>query len=125
MSELPTGDPPRSSEVPQPGHDENIDNLLKGTQVFTPSAGAIENAWVKDYETAYKESIRDVPGFWDKAARELEWFSPWKQVLEWDYPWAKWYVGATCNITHNCLDRHLKSWRRNKVALIWVGENDA
>ena len=125
MSKLPTGESPCSSEVPKPGPDENIGNLLKVTEVFTPSAETIANAWVKDYETAYKESIRDVHAFWDKAARELEWFSPWKQVLQWDYPWAKWFVGATCNITHNCLGRHLKSWRRNKVALIWVGEDDA
>ncbi|MEK6604656.1 MAG: acetate--CoA ligase, partial [Nitrospirota bacterium] len=80
---------------------------------------------MKDYDKAYAESIKDVPGFWDKAARELEWFSPWTKVLEWDYPWAKWFVGATCNITHNCLDRHIKTWRKNKVALMWVGEDDS
>ena len=104
--------------------DEKIDNLLKVSEVFSPTAETLEKAWIKDYETAYKDSIRDIPAFWETAARELEWFSPWRQVLEWEYPWAKWYVGATCNITHNCLDRHLKSWRKNKVALIWVGEDN-
>ena len=48
---------------------------------------------------------------------------PWSRVLEWNYPWAKWFVGATCNIAYNCLDRHTNGWRRNKVAIIWVGEN--
>ena len=42
---------------------------------------------------------------------------PWTKVLEWNYPWAKWFVGATCNITYNCLDRHVKTWRKNKVAV--------
>ncbi len=104
--------------------EDEVESFLKVTEVFHPSAETIEKAWIKDYDKAYAESIKDVPGFWDKAARELEWFSPWTQVLEWDYPWAKWFVGATCNIPHNCLDRHLKTWRKNKVALIWVGEDD-
>src|SRR5438445_733177 len=105
--------------------EEKIDSFLKVQEVFYPSAGTMEKAWIKDYDKAYAESIKDMPGFWEKAARELEWFSPWTQVLQWDYPWAKWFVGATCNITHNCLDRHLKTWRKNKVALIWVGEDNA
>jgi acetyl-CoA synthetase len=104
--------------------EEKVDSFQKVTDVFHPSPETIEKAWIKDYDKAYTESIKDVPGFWDKAARELEWFSPWTQVLQWDYPWAKWFVGATCNIAHNCLDRHLKTWRKNKVALIWVGEDD-
>jgi len=104
--------------------EEKVDSFQKVTDVFHPSPETIEKAWIKDYDKAYAESIKDVPGFWDKAAHELEWFSPWTQVLQWDYPWAKWFVGATCNISHNCLDRHLKTWRKNKVALIWVGEDD-
>ena len=55
-------------------------------------------------------------------AKELHWFSPWSKVLDWNYPWAKWFVGATCNIAYNCLDRHVQTWRKNKVAVIWVGE---
>ena len=105
--------------------EDEVESFLKVTEVFHPSAEVIEKAWIKDYDTAYAESIKDVPGFWDKAARELEWFSPWTKVLEWDIPWAKWFVGATCNITHNCLDRHIRTWRKNKVALIWVGEDDS
>src|SRR5207247_11416879 len=106
MSKLPTGEPPCSSEVPKPGPNENIGNLLKVTEFFTPSAETIANAWVKDYVTAYKESIRDVPAFWDKAARDLDWFYPLKQVLLWDYSWAKWCVAETCDITYTYLDLH-------------------
>ena len=104
--------------------EEKVDSFLKVEEVFYPSAETIKRAWIKDYDKAYAESIKDIPGFWEKAALELEWFSPWSQGLQWDYPWAKWFVGATCNITHNCLDRHLKTWRKNKVALIWVGEDN-
>src|SRR5437870_9282187 len=94
--------------------EEKVNSFLKVQEVFYPSAGTMEKAWIKDYDKAYAESIKDMPGFWEKAARELEWFSPWTQVLQWDYPWAKWFVGATCNITHNCLDRQdRKSTRLN------------
>lgn len=74
-------------------------------------------------QQAYKASIADPEAFWGGVAKELDWFSPWSRVLEWNYPWAKWFVGATCNIAYNCLDRHANGWRRNKVAIIWVGEN--
>ncbi|CUQ67158.1 acetate--CoA ligase [Candidatus Nitrospira inopinata] len=103
---------------------EEIETLLKESRLHRPSAQTVANAYVKDYDTEYKKSIADPQGFWSNAARELEWFSPWHTVLEWNYPWAKWFVGATCNIAYNCLDRHVRTWRKNKVALIWVGEHD-
>jgi acetyl-CoA synthetase len=103
---------------------ETIETLLKESRTYHPTAKTVAAAYIKDYETAYKKSIQDPEGFWGDAAKELEWFSPWHTVLQWEYPWAKWFVGATCNIAYNCLDRHVKTWRKNKVALIWVGEND-
>ena len=60
--------------------------------------------------------------FWGNIARELDWFEPWTKVLEWDAPWAKWFIGGKLNLSHNCLDRHLATWRRNKAAIIWEGE---
>ena len=56
-------------------------------------------------------------------AEELEWFRHWDQVFEWNYPRFRWFVGAQCNITVNALDRHANSWRKNKVALVWIGED--
>ena len=103
---------------------ENIDTLLKESRVYHPTALTKAAAYIQDYESAYRQSIADPEAFWAKAAQELEWFSPWSKVLDWQYPWAKWFVGATCNIAYNCLDRHIKGGRKNKVALIWVGEND-
>ena len=102
---------------------EMIETLQKTTRVIQPSDSVKADSYIQNYEQAYKESIKDPEKFWAGIAKELDWFSPWHTVLEWDYPWAKWFVGARCNISFNCLDRHTKSWRKNKVAVIWVGED--
>ena len=101
---------------------ETLDSLMRANRVVHPTAETKARSYIQDYESEYRRSIADPEGFWDKAAKELEWFSPWQRVLEWNYPWAKWFVGATCNISYNCLDRHIATWRKNKVAIIWVGE---
>ncbi|MEZ0227426.1 MAG: acetate--CoA ligase, partial [Planctomycetota bacterium] len=75
-----------------------------------------------DYERLYKRSMEDPEGFWSDVAKELHWFTPWKSVLEWKAPHSKWFVGATTNLSWNCLDRHLGTPRQNKAALIWEGE---
>src|SRR3972149_50590 len=105
--------------------DEHVESMLKVEEVFKPSKEIIERAWIKDYEKGYKHAVEipEIP--WGEIAKEVEWFEPWKKVLKWEHPWASWFVGARCNITYNCLDRHVKSWRRNKAAIIWVGEDGA
>ncbi|MEQ1656868.1 MAG: acetate--CoA ligase [Nitrospira sp.] len=103
---------------------EQIETLLKESRTYQPSAKTKAAAHIQDYETEYKKSIADPEAFWSGVAKELDWFTPWNKVLEWNYPFAKWFVGATCNISYNCLDRHVKNGRKNKVAVIWVGEND-
>jgi len=104
--------------------EHNIETLLKESRTYQPSAKTKAAAYIQDYDAEYKKSIADPEGFWGNAAKELDWFTPWNKVLEWNYPFAKWFVGATCNISYNCLDRHVKGGRKNKVAVIWVGEND-
>ena len=104
--------------------DNNIETLLKESRTYQPSTTTKAAAHIKDYDTEYKKSIADPEAFWGGVAKELDWFTPWSKVLEWNYPFAKWFVGATCNISYNCLDRHVKNGRKNKVAVIWVGEND-
>ncbi|HSF09262.1 MAG TPA: acetate--CoA ligase [Nitrospirales bacterium] len=101
---------------------ENIETLQRSTRVIPPPPDVTATAHIQDYESAYKQSIANPEKFWDGIAKELHWFSPWNKVLEWNYPWAKWFVGGTCNIAYNCLDRHVQTWRKNKVAVIWVGE---
>ena len=78
-------------------------------------------------EGAARSSASAIPQrFWAKMAREhVSWFKPWKKVLDWKPPFAKWFVGGKLNVSYNCLDRHLEgehAWRRNKAAIIWEGE---
>ncbi len=103
----------------------NIDSILKESRLFAPSEGFSSIAHIKsleEYQQIYKEAEENPDQFWSKIARELHWFKPWDKVLEWELPWAKWFVGGQLNISYNCLDRHLTTWRRNKAALIWEGE---
>jgi len=90
--------------------------------LYPPSAETLDRARIKSYDEVSQRAAADPEGYWEKEASELEWFEPWTQVLDWQAPFAKWFVGARCNIVHNCLDRHLKTWRRNKLALIWESE---
>ena len=103
----------------------DIDSVLQEHRVFPPSPEFSAAAHVKslaDYERLYQQSIEDPERFWGSVAGELHWFQPWTKVLEWKAPDAKWFVGATTNLSYNCLDRHLTTSRRNKAAIIWEGE---
>ncbi|MGI8741580.1 MAG: acetate--CoA ligase [Bryobacteraceae bacterium] len=77
---------------------------------------------VEDYERLYKQAADDPEAFWAAIANELHWFKPWDRVLEWELPFAKWFVGGQMNISHNCLDRHVASGRKDKTAILWEGE---
>ena len=98
-----------------------IDALLNETRVFPPPAGWREHAHASD-PSVYARAAADPEAFWAEFARELEWIQPWTTVLEWKPPYAKWFVGGKLNISANCLDRHVRTARRNKAALIWEGE---
>jgi acetyl-CoA synthetase len=98
--------------------------LVKDVKFYYPLSEIKETSWIGDYSRAYSEFLADPEAFWAKAAQELEWIQKWDRVLEWEYPYAKWFVGAKLNITQNCLDRHVMNHRRNKVALIWKGEEN-
>ena len=102
-----------------------ISQLLRTEREIAPPAPLVAQARMRDYPAEYLRSIEDVEGFWADAAKELEWQRPWDKVFEWTYPTFRWYCGAKCNITHNCLDRNVRSGRRNKVAYIWAGEDGA
>jgi acetyl-CoA synthetase len=96
--------------------------LVEDVKSYTPDPQYKKNAWMGDYEKAYKDFIADPDTFWEKIAKELDWINPWDAVKEWNYPYARWFTNAKLNITANCLDRHVNNNRRNKVALIWRGE---
>ena len=93
-------------------------------ELYQPSLEIAANANVKEYDELYRRSMQDPQSFWAERAAELDWFRPWDQVLDDSTPpFFKWFVGGKTNIVYNCLDRHLKTFRKNKEALIWVGEN--
>jgi acetyl-CoA synthetase len=82
----------------------------------------MERYGIQNYDELINRALEDREWFWDEFARELEWFQPYQDVLKWDPPHAKWFSRGKFNITHNALDRHVKTWRKNKVAYIWEGE---
>ncbi|MBS1819525.1 MAG: acetate--CoA ligase [Acidobacteria bacterium] len=96
-------------------------DLLREDRTFPPPDSFRANAHVRD-ERIYAEAERDPEAFWAQFASELEWSTPWTQVLDWRPPHAKWFVGGTLNASVNCVDRHARSHRRNKAAIIWEGE---
>jgi len=103
----------------------NIDSILQEQRRFECPEEFSKHAHIKsleDYERIYKESVEDPEKFWAKIATELHWFKKWDKVLEWDCPWARWFVGGQINLSYNCLDRHVATWRKNKAAIIWESE---
>ncbi|NEO29508.1 MAG: acetate--CoA ligase [Symploca sp. SIO3C6] len=103
-----------------------IESILQEKRSFPPSLEFSQKAHVKsleDYQQLYDQAQANPQKFWaDLAQQELHWFQKWDQVMDWQPPFAKWFVGGKINISYNCLDRHLTTWRRNKAALIWEGE---
>src|SRR5574339_636726 len=103
----------------------NIESLLKEQRVFKPSESFSRQAHIgslEEYEALSKRAAVDPEGYWAGIASELHWFERWNKVLEWDLPFSKWFVGGKTNIAYNCLDRHLTTARKNKVAILWEGE---
>ncbi|GAB5494360.1 MAG: acetate--CoA ligase [Phototrophicaceae bacterium] len=91
---------------------------------YHPTEDVINNAHVPDYNEVYNEAEKDLEGFWAERAEMLEWYKKWDKVIDdSEAPFYKWFTGAQTNIVHNALDRHVKTWRKNKLAIIWEGED--
>ncbi|MBE9241682.1 acetate--CoA ligase [Synechocystis salina] len=105
---------------------DTIESILQEERLFNPPTEFSERAYVRsgrEYEQLYSRAASNPEKFWGELAeQELHWFKKWDRVLDWQPPFAQWFVGGQLNISHNCLDRHLHSWRRNKAAIIWEGE---
>jgi len=104
-----------------PNEPSEIEALLEEGREFPPPEPFREKATVTD-DSLYREAAADPEAFWDRIARELEWSTPWNKVLDWNPPDARWFVGGKLNVSVNCVDRHVRTARRNKAALIWEGE---
>lgn len=91
--------------------------------IYYPSEEIASKAYIQDYTAMYKRSLEDPELFWADQAEELDWYEKWEQVLDdSNPPFFKWFVGGKTNIIQNALDRHVKTFRKNKLALIWEGE---
>jgi acetyl-CoA synthetase len=98
-----------------------IEALLEEERVFAPPKKFREQAIIKD-ESVYKKAAKNPEKFWEEIAKELEWYKKWRKVLKWKPPFAEWFVGGKINVSYNCIDRHVKTFRKNKAAIIWEGE---
>jgi len=98
-----------------------IDSLLKEREQYPPPASFRGGAWVRDEQFA-RDAAKDPERFWSERAKEFDWSRTWSKLLEWKPPFARWFVGGTINVSQNCVDRHARSARRNKAAIIWEGE---
>lgn len=93
-------------------------------EVYFPSQEVIRRARLKDWDALAATAAEDLQGFWAREAQELEWYTPWERVLDdSNPPFYKWFTGAKVNIVHNAIDRHLNTFRKNKLALIWESED--
>src|ERR1700731_2956768 len=101
--------------------EKSLDALLDERRTFPPSEEFKQRANWNDSEI-YDRAAGTPEAFWAEQAKNLDWFTPWDRVLEWNAPWAKWFVGGKINVTYNCVDRHAHSARRNKAAILWEGE---
>ena len=101
--------------------DQPIEALLAEERRFPPPEGVAQSANMAD-SGIYQRAAKDPEAYWAQAAESLEWIRKWDRVLDWNPPIAQWFVGGKINVSVNCLDRHVRGWRRNKAAFIWEGE---
>jgi len=114
---------------------ENTDTILVEDRVFAPSSDVVNTANIiaymkskgfDNYEDFYQWSLAHRYEYWDDQARELHWFEPWQTTFEWtNKPFFKWFTGGKFNIVYNCLDRHVQTPTRSKVAYYWEGDDGA
>jgi acetyl-CoA synthetase len=102
-------------------HHATIEALLAESRTFPPSPEFVANANVAD-SAICAEAAADPVAFWAAQAASLDWFQPWDEVLDWDPPFARWFVGGKLNVAYNCLDRHVAAGKGDKVAYYWEGE---
>lgn len=114
---------------------EDTDTILAEERIFNPPTAAVQHANITaymkskgfdDYEAFYKWSLEHRNEFWEDMAKELHWFTPWKSAFEWtDKPFFKWFTDGKFNIAYNCLDRHMNTPVRDKVAYYWESDDGA
>ncbi len=107
--------------------EKTITSMMEEKRIFNPPEKLSKEAEIKsiaEYKEIYKRSIEDPEKFWAEMAEQLDWFKKWNKVLVKDFKEAEhqWFVDGKLNVSYNCLDRHVKTWRKNKAAIIWEGD---
>ncbi len=107
--------------------DKLITSMMEEKRIFYPPKELSASAYIKsfdEYQKIYKRSLDNPEGFWGDMAKDLDWFKKWEKVLVEDFKEAKhqWFIGGKLNVTYNCIDRHLTTWKKNRAALIWEGD---
>jgi acetyl-CoA synthetase len=105
--------------------DKSFDSTASKSEIYPPSPETLASVQLPNYMEIREQAAQDPIAFWDGRAKELvDWYEPYQQVLdESGHPFYKWFTGGKINIVHNALDRHVKSWRKNKLAMIWEAED--
>lgn len=125
--------PSKRVRKPKIQHEEDeavVSSIAKSAEIYKPSEDFIREGEInslRNYKALYNWSVRDPKAFWEELAGQLEWDKKWDNFLEYDFrdnPEVKYFSGGGINVCQNCLDRHLKTWRKNKAALIWQGEKE-
>jgi len=104
---------------------DGIDVAANRSEVYQPSAETIANANVPDYLAVRQAALADPVAFWDARAKELiDWYAPYTKTLDTSSaPFYKWFTGGKTNVVHNAIDRHVQNGRKDKVAILWEGED--
>jgi acetyl-CoA synthetase len=113
--------PPALPDPPDAATHATIEDYLAEERTFPPSDATKSAALVSD-DSLYESARLDRLAFWAEQAKSLSWIEPWESVLEWDLPFAKWFVGGKLNVSYNCLDRHVEAGLGDKVAYYFEGE---
>ncbi len=100
---------------------KTLEALYHEDRKIKPPASFRKRAVVSN-ESIYKKAKKNPDAFWVEEAKKIDWFKKWKRVKKWTPPWVQWFLGGKLNVSTNCLDRHVETWRRNKAAIIWEGE---
>src|SRR3989338_6552353 len=102
----------------------SIETILHENRQFSPPKDFAQQANIGEaqYNAVAESAVSDPVRFWESAAQDLHWFRSWDKVLEWKEPTARWFVNAKINASFNCLDRHLSTATRDRLAIIWEGE---
>jgi acetyl-CoA synthetase len=98
-----------------------MESFFSKDKFFPPSPEFVEQSSINDARI-YQDANENYVEYWAKEAEKLHWFKEWDRTLEWEYPFAKWFVGGKLNASYNCIDRHLNTYRKNKAAIIFEGE---